>query len=169
MADSERRAKGAEVIKQVYAGDVVTPPEGASDFCDIMLEQLFAEVWTRDVLSMRDRRLLLLGAIMAQGEGGRWAMVLVRVFPVGFLGIREALLGFQQGAGGLSYEAPRMDLATNSATLVGFDRIENTRSVSRVTLVDGLLYDLRAAFSPDVSSQIKEELNEIVNSFQMLD
>ena len=33
-----------------------------------MLEQLFAEVWTRDVLSMRDRRLLLLGAIAALGE-----------------------------------------------------------------------------------------------------
>jgi 4-carboxymuconolactone decarboxylase len=33
-----------------------------------MLEQLFAEVWTREVLSMRDRRLLLLGAIAALGE-----------------------------------------------------------------------------------------------------
>ena len=32
------------------------------------LEQLFAEVWTRDVLSLRDRRMLLLGAIAALGE-----------------------------------------------------------------------------------------------------
>ena len=68
MADSERRERGAEKIKEVYAGDVVVPPEGASTFADIMLEQLFAEVWTRDVLSMRDRRLLLLGAIAALGE-----------------------------------------------------------------------------------------------------
>jgi 4-carboxymuconolactone decarboxylase len=37
-------------------------------FSDIMLTQLFAEVWTRDILSMRDRRLLLLGTILAQGE-----------------------------------------------------------------------------------------------------
>lgn len=70
-ADSEgsaRRRAGVEKIKEVYAGDVPLPPEGASDFADIMLEQLFAEVWTRDVLSMRDRRLLLLGAIAALGE-----------------------------------------------------------------------------------------------------
>jgi 4-carboxymuconolactone decarboxylase len=68
MADAERRAKGEAKIKEVYAGDVIVPPEGASDFADIMLSQLFAEVWTRDVLSMRDRRLLLLGAIAALGE-----------------------------------------------------------------------------------------------------
>jgi 4-carboxymuconolactone decarboxylase len=68
MSESDRRKKGEETIKQVYAGDVVVPPEGASAFADLMLEQLFAEVWTREVLSMRDRRLLLLGAIAALGE-----------------------------------------------------------------------------------------------------
>ncbi len=68
MADSERWKKGLETIQDVYAGDVITPPEGAMPFTDIMLETLFAEVWTRDVLSMRDRRLLLLGAIAALGE-----------------------------------------------------------------------------------------------------
>jgi 4-carboxymuconolactone decarboxylase len=67
-ADSERRRRGVEMIKEVYAGDVVTPPPGAMAFSDIMLETLFAEVWTRDVLSVRDRRLLLLGAIAAMGE-----------------------------------------------------------------------------------------------------
>jgi 4-carboxymuconolactone decarboxylase len=70
-ADSEgsaRRKTGLEKIKQVYAGDVPTPPAGSSAFVDIMLETLFAEVWTREVLSMRDRRLLLLGAIAALGE-----------------------------------------------------------------------------------------------------
>ena len=68
MSDSERRKRGEETIKDVYAGDVVVPPEGAMPFADIMLETLFAEVWTREVLSMRDRRLLLLGAIAALGE-----------------------------------------------------------------------------------------------------
>ena len=68
MSESDRRKKGEETIKQVYAGDVIVPPAGASTFADLMLEQLFAEVWTRDVLSMRDRRLLLLGAIAALGE-----------------------------------------------------------------------------------------------------
>jgi len=67
MADAARRKRGVEMLNEVYAGDVVTPPEG-NLFTDIMLEQLFAEIWTRDVLSMRDRRLLLLGAIAALGE-----------------------------------------------------------------------------------------------------
>ena len=65
---SARRQAGLEKIKEVYAGDVPVPPAGVSAFTDIMLETLFAEVWTRDVLSMRDRRLLLLGAIAALGE-----------------------------------------------------------------------------------------------------
>jgi 4-carboxymuconolactone decarboxylase len=68
LSGRERRERGAEKIREVYAGDVKTPPAGASQFADIMLEQLFAEVWTREVLSMRDRRLLLLGAIAALGE-----------------------------------------------------------------------------------------------------
>jgi 4-carboxymuconolactone decarboxylase len=66
--ESERRRKGEERLKEVYAGDVPVPPAGSSAFADLMLEQLFAEVWTREVLSMRDRRLLLLGAIAALGE-----------------------------------------------------------------------------------------------------
>lgn len=67
MADSERRARGLEMLAEVYAGDVVTPPEGYA-FTDIMLEQLFAEVWSRDVLSIRDRRILLLGITAEKGE-----------------------------------------------------------------------------------------------------
>jgi 4-carboxymuconolactone decarboxylase len=67
MSDSERRAKGLAMINKVYAGDVVVPDEGYA-FTDIMLEQLFAEVWSRDVLSIRDRRLLLLGIIAEKGE-----------------------------------------------------------------------------------------------------
>lgn len=68
MADSERRKRGVEMIKEVYAGDVIVPPEGAMAFTDVMLEQVFAEVWSRDVLSIRDRRLLLLGIIAEKGE-----------------------------------------------------------------------------------------------------
>jgi 4-carboxymuconolactone decarboxylase len=64
----DRWERGAEKIKEVYAGSVLTAPKGAMAFSDIMLETLFAEVWTRDVLGMKDRRLILLGAIMALGE-----------------------------------------------------------------------------------------------------
>jgi len=70
MTDNDRRAKGLSTIKEVY-GDWITehlPPAGKSRYIDFMLETLFGELWASDVLSFRDRRLLLLGAIAAQGE-----------------------------------------------------------------------------------------------------
>ena len=72
MADGERRKRGEEMLKKVYAGDVAVPPAGANPFSDVMLEQLFAEVWTRGGLSIRDRRLLLMGVIAALGEKDTW-------------------------------------------------------------------------------------------------
>ena len=68
MSTTTRRQRGEDKIKEVYAGDVTVPPQGYA-FTDIMLETLFAEVWTRDTLSMRDKRIMLLGMIAAQGEG----------------------------------------------------------------------------------------------------
>ncbi len=74
MADDDRFERGAEMIKKVYAGDVIVPPKGAMAFTDLMLESLFAEVWTREELSMRDRRLILLGVIGALGEKETFAI-----------------------------------------------------------------------------------------------
>lgn len=69
MADTERRARGKAVFQAVY-GDVLPlkdVPVG-DVYIDNMFDQLFAEVWSREVLSMRDRRLLVLGALAAGGE-----------------------------------------------------------------------------------------------------
>ena len=96
MADSERRARGLEMIKKVYAGDVVTPPEGNA-FTDVMLEQLFAEVWSRDVLSIRDRRILLMGIIAEKGEA--------MTFGPGSSALASRLFGIQ--ARPLPLEPPR--------------------------------------------------------------
>ena len=74
MADPERRKRGAEMLSKVYAGDVVVPPEGQSAFADLMLEQVFAEVWTRPALSVRDRRLLIMGVIAGMGESMTWGI-----------------------------------------------------------------------------------------------
>ncbi len=74
MAEDDRYERGAEMIKKVYAGDVIVPPKGAMAFSDLMLESLFAEVWTREELSMRDRRLILLGVIGALGEKDTFAI-----------------------------------------------------------------------------------------------
>jgi 4-carboxymuconolactone decarboxylase len=74
MAEDDRFQRGVEMIEKVYAGDVIVPPKGAMAFSDLMLESLFAEVWTREELSMRDRRLILLGVIGALGEKDTFAI-----------------------------------------------------------------------------------------------
>ncbi len=102
MADSERRKRGEEMIKKVYAGDVVVPPEGAMPFTDIMLEQVFAEVWSRDVLSIRDRRLLLLGIIAEKGEAMTFGIQAKAAIKNGELEpdeLRELLLMIAQYSG----------------------------------------------------------------------
>jgi len=71
MSDS-RRERGAKMLETVYAGGVSAPEKGASDFADLMLEHLFAEVWTREALSVRDRRLLVMGVIACLGERDTW-------------------------------------------------------------------------------------------------
>ena len=68
MADEDRWEKGMAKFKEVYCGDVTPLPRGASDFFDLMIENLFGEVWTREALDQRDRRMLMLGAIAALGE-----------------------------------------------------------------------------------------------------
>lgn len=68
MSDDTRRARGLEKFQEVYDGDVPAPPPGAMAFFDLMLEQVFAELWTRDALSVRDRRLVTMGVIAALGE-----------------------------------------------------------------------------------------------------
>jgi 4-carboxymuconolactone decarboxylase len=101
MADAKRRQRGLEMIKEVYAGDVVVPPEGTV-FTDIMLEQVFAEVWSRDVLSIRDRRLLLLGIIAEKGEAMTFGIQAKAALKRGELApeeLRELLLMIAQYAG----------------------------------------------------------------------
>lgn len=64
-----KREKGIEMFNEVYCNDLPQPPEpGQDNFFDFMLESLFSELWGNDILTIEQRRLLLLGAIAAQGE-----------------------------------------------------------------------------------------------------
>ncbi|MFD4182931.1 carboxymuconolactone decarboxylase family protein [Rhodococcus sp. NPDC058514] len=63
----ERRARGVAMMNQVYGWEM--PSDVPGDFFAVTADHLFADVWTREGLSLRDRRLLLLGAITAQGQG----------------------------------------------------------------------------------------------------
>ena len=102
MGDAERRKRGAETIKKIYAGDVVVPPEGANAFADVMLEQLFAETWNRGELSVRDRRLLIMGVIAALGEKDTWKIQVRSALKNGELTeaqVHEATIMLAQYAG----------------------------------------------------------------------
>lgn len=102
MADAERRKRGEQMIRKIYAGDVVVPPEGANPFGDVMLEQLFAEVWTRGELSIRDRRLLVMGVIAALGEKDTWKIQVRSALKNGELSeaqVHEVLIQLAQYAG----------------------------------------------------------------------
>jgi 4-carboxymuconolactone decarboxylase len=61
---SDRRDRGLKKMSEVYGWQV---QDGPGDFFGITVDHLFAEIWTRPGLSLRDRRLLLLGLLTGQG------------------------------------------------------------------------------------------------------
>ena len=63
------RDRGLEKFREVYGSELPTLPEpGAAPFIDYMLETLFGELWRDPTLSLRERRLLVIRALAAQGE-----------------------------------------------------------------------------------------------------
>jgi 4-carboxymuconolactone decarboxylase len=71
-------------------------------FQDLMLEQLFGEIWTRESLSVRDRRLVTMGIIAALGEREPFCIQVRSALKNGELTaeqVREMLLHITQYAG----------------------------------------------------------------------
>ena len=62
---TEQRKRGVDMMSKVYGWEM---SDGPGLHFAHTADQLFAEVWTREGLSMRDRRLLLLGALAAGGQ-----------------------------------------------------------------------------------------------------
>jgi 4-carboxymuconolactone decarboxylase len=63
MSD-DRRQRGLAKMSEVYGWEV---QDGPGDFFGLTVDHLFAEIWTRPGLTLRDRRLLLLGLLVGQG------------------------------------------------------------------------------------------------------
>jgi 4-carboxymuconolactone decarboxylase len=71
------RSKGHAKFEEVYGGELpALPPAGTSPFIDYMLETLFGALWEDPTLSIRERRLLVIGVLAAQGEEGTLALQL---------------------------------------------------------------------------------------------
>lgn len=64
--DPDRRKRGLEMLASAYGWPPVKDSPG--DFFAMTVDHLFADVWTRPALSIRDRRLLLLGVLIASGD-----------------------------------------------------------------------------------------------------
>lgn len=62
---AERRARGLAKMSEVYGWDFA---DGPGEHFAVTADHLFADIWSRPELSVRDRRLLLLGALTAQGS-----------------------------------------------------------------------------------------------------
>jgi 4-carboxymuconolactone decarboxylase len=61
---SEQRRRGLERMGEVYSFEVM---DGPGDFFGYTVEHLFGDIWEREGLSLRDRRLLLIGLMVAEG------------------------------------------------------------------------------------------------------
>ena len=68
MTDQTRRERGMATMGDVYSWGQV--PDIPGEFFSVTAEHLFGDIWNREGLTVRERRLLLLGAIVALGETG---------------------------------------------------------------------------------------------------
>lgn len=66
MSDETRRQRGMRTMAEVYSwGDNL--PDLPGEYFAVTAEHLFGDIWNREGLTIRDRRLLLFGAITALG------------------------------------------------------------------------------------------------------
>jgi 4-carboxymuconolactone decarboxylase len=61
----ELRRKGLEKMNEVYAWEM---PDMPGEFFALTVDHLFGTIWTRPGLSMRDRRMMLLGVLTALNQ-----------------------------------------------------------------------------------------------------
>jgi len=60
----ELRKKGLAKMNEVYGWEM---PDMPGEYFALTVDHLFGSIWTRPGLSMRDRRMMLLGVLAAQG------------------------------------------------------------------------------------------------------
>lgn len=102
---SALRARGLERMGEVYNFEV---SDGPGDFFGYTVEHLFGDIWEREGLSLRDRRLLLIGLMVAEGLDGTLGIQLDSSLDKGDLSaddLREIVIflshyaGWPKGAG----------------------------------------------------------------------
>ena len=98
-SDPDKRRAGLAKMAEVYGWDVA---DGDGDFFGYTVEHLFGDVWERPGLSLRDRRLLLIGLMVAEGLDDTLGIQLDSCLAKGDLGaedLREIVIFLAHYAG----------------------------------------------------------------------
>ena len=122
MEKTEKRKRGEEMFEAVYGGVVPAPQGGPEEdeFFRFTIDHLFAEVWSRNKMSVRDRRLVAMGVMAALGEKDTFEIQL-----------RAALKN------GELKEDQLMDLLVFLTQYVGFPRTTHLLFAVKRVLADG--------------------------------
>jgi 4-carboxymuconolactone decarboxylase len=86
---TDRWERGLAVYREVYGDDAVVFERGQAPFFDLMLEQLFAEVWSRPALDVPSRRLLTMGVLAAQHRFETLGSQFARALSAGELTVEQ--------------------------------------------------------------------------------
>lgn len=81
-----RRARGIAMMKQVYGWDI---GDVQGDFVEATVDHLFGEVWASGEMSVRERRLLLIGYLLGSGQSDVVGLQLDCAVGIGELSIDE--------------------------------------------------------------------------------
>ena len=94
--ESERRARGLATYREVYGENAALPEGEQADFFDLLIiDQQFAEVWSRKALPIPSRRLLTMGVLAATQRFDILELQFKRVLETGELDaeqVREAVI-----------------------------------------------------------------------------
>ena len=96
---AEQRRRGLQRMGEVYSFEAM---DGPGDFFGYTVEHLFGDVWERPGLSLRDRRLLLIGLMVAEGLDDTLGIQLDSCLAKGDLGaedLREIVIFLAHYAG----------------------------------------------------------------------
>ena len=87
--EAQRTERGFEMYRAVYGDDMPMPDPNASLYVGQMMRHLFAETWGREALSVRDRRLVIMGVLAATGNADKVEIQFRRAHELGELSLDE--------------------------------------------------------------------------------
>jgi 4-carboxymuconolactone decarboxylase len=98
--EQERRARALEIYKKMGWGENEGVKEADMELWKIITDVMFGEIWSRPGLSLRDRELITLGAlVMDRAEGMKLHMQHAHNLGITFEEIRETIFQVMYYAG----------------------------------------------------------------------